>query len=352
MHPSAAELKRRAAAEHSMEIDAEVSVDSAAEAGLLSKRAEEMGFGCLWANETKHDPFPLLTLAAAATTRISVGTSIAVAFARSPTALAYTAWDLQNLSSGRFILGLGSQVKGHIERRFGMEWLPPVARMRDMVLAIRDVWACWQTGRPLNHQGRYYRLNLMTPFFSPGPLEKPEIPIFLAGVNEMMCALAGEVGDGIHAHPLHTVRYLREVVVPSVERGVTRGRRSRRDLSVAAPVFAAVGKDSAEIRKVREEYRGQVAFYASTRTYRRLMELHGWGDVCDRLHLLSVKGEWKKMPGEVPDDVLDQFVVDGHWEDIGQTLRSRYRGLVDRVRLYRPYDGSRGWRAVVAGFRA
>ncbi len=334
-----------------MKMDVEVSVDSPAEVGLLSKRAEEYGFDCLWVNETKHDPFVQLALAAAETRSIDVGTSIALAFTRSPTTLAYAAWDLQRLSSGRLILGLGSQVKGHIERRFGMKWEPPVPKMRDVVMAIRSVWESWQTGKPLDYRGTHFKLDLMTPFFSPGPVENPRIPIYIAAVNGLMCRLSGELAEGLHVHPLHTVRYLREVVHPALARGLEKGKRKREEVSVAASVFAAVGDTQEEIRNVREAYRGQIAFYASTRTYRGLMELHGWGDVSDRLHGLSMRGEWGKMVGEVTDDMLDEFVVEGRWDEIGQKLKSRYGGLADRVRLYLPFDGAERWRAALTGFR-
>jgi len=334
-----------------MKMDAEISADSPAAIGALSRLAEQYGFDCLWVNETKHDPFVQLALAAAETKSISVGTSIALAFTRSPTTLAYTAWDLQRLSSGRLILGLGSQVKGHIERRFGMKWEPPVPKMRDVVSAIRSVWESWQTGRQLDYRGTHFKLDLMTPFFNPGPLESPRIPIYIAGVNELMCRLSGELADGLHVHPLHTVRYLREVVHPALIRGLEKGKRKREEVSVTASVFAAVGDTREEIRGVREAYRGQIAFYASTRAYRGLMERHGWGDVSDRLHGLSLRGEWGRMAGEVTDDVLDEFVVEGRWDEIGQRLKGRYGGLADRVRLYLPFDGTERWRVAVTGFR-
>jgi probable F420-dependent oxidoreductase len=335
-----------------MKMDAEIAVDSPSDAGALARTAERYGFDCVWVNETKHDPFVQLALAAAETKKIMVGTSIALAFTRSPTTLAYTAWDLQRLSSGRMILGLGSQVKGHIERRFGMKWEPPVPKMRDVVLAIRSVWESWQTGRQLDYDGRYFKLDLMTPFFNPGPVESPRIPVYLAGVNPLMCSLAGELGDGLHVHPLHTEKYLREVIHPALEKGAKRTKRRKDEVSVAASVFAAVGDTRSEIKNVREVFRGQIAFYASTRTYRRLMELHGWGDICDRLHALSLRGEWGRMAGEVTDEMLDQFVVEAGWSEIGTALKNRYGGLVDRIRLYLPFDGDANWKRLLAGFRA
>ena len=333
-----------------MKVDAEVAVKSPSEAAELARKAEAFGFDCFWCNETKHDPFVQIALAAASTERIALGTSIALAFTRSPTTLAYTSWDLQSLSRGRLILGLGSQVKGHIERRFGMKWEPPAPRMKDVILALRSVWRSWQEGGKLDFQGRFVTLDLMTPFFSPGPIERPEIPVYVAAVNPGMCRVAGAVADGVHVHPLHTVKYLKEVVIPSIDRGRRESGRERGSFSVAASVFAAVGDTEAERRGIREKMRGQVAFYASTRSYRRVMDLHGWGDVCDRLHELSSKGEWLKMASEVPDQMLEEFVVEGTWKGIGEALVSRYEGLADRVRLYTPFDGKPEWKGFVRSF--
>jgi len=335
-----------------LKIDVEVGVGTPKEAAELARKAEVYGFDCLWVNETKHDPFVQLALAATSTTKIGLGTSIALAFTRSPTTLAYTAWDLQSISNGRLILGLGSQVKGHIERRFGMRWDPPALKMKEVVLALRTIWGSWQTGTKLDFKGRFFKLDLMTPFFSPGPIGDPSIPVYLAGVNEGMCRVAGSVADGLHVHPLHTVRYLREVIAPAVATGAARADRRKEDVKVAASVFAAVGETEREVKKVREAYREQIAFYASTRSYRKVMELHGWGDVCDRLHELSTKGEWQRMGSEVGDDILQEFVVEGSWQDMGRTLQERYGALVDGVRLYLPFDGDEKWRKLVSGFRA
>jgi probable F420-dependent oxidoreductase len=335
-----------------LKIDAEVAASSPREAGELARKAETFGFDCFWVNETKHDPFLQLALAATSTKKIMLGTSIALAFTRSPTTLAYTSWDLQNISHGRFILGLGSQVKGHIERRFGMQWQPPAPKMKEVIMALRSVWRTWQEGGRLDFQGRYFRLDLMTPFFSPGRIEHPKIPVYVAGVNEGMCRVAGAVAEGLHVHPLHTVRYLREVVGPALTKGAEQAGRRKGEIEVAASVFAAVGRTRKEIEKLKEIYREQIAFYASTRTYRRVLDLHGWGDVGERLHSLSVKGEWNRMPMEVSEEMLGEFVVEGNWEEIGSALLRRYRGLADRVRLYAPFDGKARWKGLVLGFRA
>lgn len=333
-----------------MKLDVDIFSHSPSEAPSLAKKAEDFGFDCAWFSETQHDPFVQLAISAVATKRIKLGTSIALAFTRSPTTLAYTAWDLQALSNGRLILGLGSQVKGHIERRFGMKWESPAAKMKEVVTALRAVWKSWQDGSKLDFQGRFYKLDLMTPFFSPGTIGWPEIPVYVAGVNERMCAVAGEVADGLHVHPLHTPRYLREVIAPALSRGLAKANRARRDFVVAASVFVAVGSDRDEINGMKEFYRNQIAFYASTRSYRKVMELHGWGDVCDRLHALSVSGKWEKMGELITDDVLREFVVEATWDEAAEALNSRYRGLVERVRLYRPFDGGEEWGKIVSEF--
>lgn len=335
-----------------MKVDVEAAVNAPAEAPGLAKKAEDVGFDCFWVNETRHDPFVQLSLSAASTKKIELGTSIALAFTRSPTTMAYIGWDVQSLSRGRLNLGLGSQVKGHVERRFGMKWEAPAPKMKEYVLALRAVWQCWQTGGSLDFDGRYYRINLMTPFFNPGPIERSRIPVYVAGMNVTMCGVAGRVGDGLHVHPLHTARYLREVVMAGLEAGLKQAGRKRTEVQVAASVFAAVGETEAEIKNLRESYRQQIAFYASTKTYRRLLELHGWGDIGDALRRLSFKGEWDEMATHVPDDMLGEFVVEGSWRGIGEILTARYQGAVDRIRLYLPFDGRREWKTFLAGFRA
>ena len=334
-----------------MKADVEVAAGSPGDVRGLALKAEEYGFDCFWVNETKHDPFVQLALASTSTSKIGLGTSIALAFTRSPTTLAYAAWDLQSVSGGRLILGLGSQVKGHVERRFGMKWESPAPKMKETVEALRAVWRVWQEGGKLDFQGRFYKLDLMTPFFSPGPIGQPQIPVYIAGVNQGMWKVAGAVAQGVHLHPLHTVRYLREVLEPALGAGLARANRSRNDVSVAASVFAAVGEGKEEMKKMRESCREQIAFYASTRTYRTLMELHGWGDVSERLHELSVNGEWGKMAAEVPDDAVEEFVVEGTWEELPALLLERYGRMVDRVRLYRPFDGVEGWKMFAEGLR-
>jgi len=331
--------------------DVELATKMVSKVSTLARAADGMGVGAVWANEIRHDPFVQLALAAANSQRVRLGTAIALAFTRSPMTLAYASWDIQNLSRGRLILGLGSQVKGHIERRFGMKWEPPVARMREVIRALRSIWGAWQTGERLEFEGRFYKINLMTPFFNPGPIEHPKIPIFLAGVNSRMCVLAGELCDGLHIHPLHTVRYVKERILGSVREGLAKSGRSRHQMQLAASVFVATGKNQAELRRAREECRRQVAFYASTRTYRGVLELHGWGDACDRLHTKSVSSDWDSMSQEVSDEMLREFVLEGLWEELPGLLRDRYEGVLDRVRLYTPFDGSAGWAGLARAFK-
>jgi probable F420-dependent oxidoreductase len=297
----------------------------------IAQAAEAIGFDAIWTSETQHDPFLPLTLIAEHTARLKFGTAIAIAFARSPMILAYTAFDLARQSNGRFILGLGTQVKAHIERRFGMTWDAPVPRLREYVQSIRAIWNSWQTGSKLNFRGEHYKLTLMTPFFAPEPLEQPDIPIFIAGVGEPLCKLAGELADGFHVHPYHTRKYLVEKILPAIEAGLLRADRARGSIEIASMAFAAVNDQEIEAQ------RRQVSFYASTPSYRPVLELHGWGSIGDQLGALAARGKWDEMPKLISDEMLAEFVMVGSWEDLAGKLKSKYGGLLDRVGLYRPY---------------
>ncbi|HEY4688154.1 MAG TPA: TIGR03617 family F420-dependent LLM class oxidoreductase [Anaerolineae bacterium] len=296
-----------------------------------ARAAEAIGFDALWASETRHDPFLPLPLIAEHTQRVHFGTAVAIAFARSPVAVAHAAWDLARQSSGRFILGLGTQVKAHIERRFGMAWGPPVARLREFVQAMRAVWDCWQNGARLNFRGEHYKVTLMTPFFSPGPIEHPAIPIYVAGVGAPLCRLAGEVADGFVVHPLNTSKYLAEIVRPAIEAGAKKAGRSAREVVVSGSVFVAL--NAAE----RESVRAQISFYASTPSYRPVLDLHGWGAIGEQLSACAARGKWDEMPALVTDPMLDAFAVVATWDDVAARVRARYEGLVDRIGFYRPF---------------
>lgn len=329
---------------------------SLAEIPRLARRAEALGADGLFIGETQHDPFLPLALAAEHTSRVELGTGVAIAFARSPMTVAYTAWDLAAASGGRFILGLGTQVKPHIERRFAMSWPDsPVGKLREFMAALRAVWHSWQTGERLNFRGEYFKLTLMTPFFTPGPIEAPHIPIYLAGVNAPLIRLAGESADGFHAHPYHTRKYLAEVVRPNLEAGAARAGRSPREVSVACSAFVAVGGDERARAAMREAMRSQIAFYASTPSYQSVMTLHGWRAKAEALSALAARGEWKEMPSLVDDSMLAEFLVEGTWDDIGGKLRAKYDGLADRLALYLPLaadDNDRHWSRVARRIRA
>ncbi len=297
----------------------------------LARSAEAIGFDAIWASETQHDPFLPLTHVAAGTTTLKFGTAVAIAFARSPMVVAHTAWDLAAQSAGRFLLGLGTQVQAHIERRFGMMWAPPVPRLREYVNALRAIWNAWQTGGKLNFRGEYYKLTLMTPFFSPGPIEHPHIPVFIAGVGEPLCRLAGEVADGFHVHPYHTRKYLSEIILPAIEQGARKADRALKSIELTTAAFVALSDQEIE------QQRSQVAFYASTPSYRPVLEVHGWGGIGEQLGALAARGQWAEMPGLISDEMLQEFVLVGTWETIGARLRARYDGLLDRVSFYRPY---------------
>lgn len=303
----------------------------------FARRAEATGYDCIWTSETQHDPFLPLAVAATATSKIKLGTSIAVAFPRSPMITAYTAWDLQKASNGRFILGLGSQVRAHIQRRFSVKFEAPGPKLREVVLGLRAIWDCWQNGAPLRFKGQFYNFDLMTPFFNPGPIAHPKIPVFVAGVNRYMCRMAGEVCDGLHVHPFHTAKYLREYVHPAENEGLQASGRSRADFQYATSVFVIIGDTERERAENTEAVRQQIAFYASTRTYAPVLEAHGWEAIGPELHQKSLDGDWKGMARLIRDEILDEVAISGTYETIGQKLRERYDGLLDRVSLYEPY---------------
>jgi probable F420-dependent oxidoreductase len=329
-----------------MKIDAALTNVNLGQMPTVAQAAEALGFDGVWTSETQHEAFLPLPLVAEHTRRIQFGTAIAVAFARSPTILAHIAWDLAAQSGGRFILGLGTQVKAHVERRFGMKWESPAPKLREMILALHAIWDCWQNGTPLNFRGEFYKLTLMTPFFSPGPIQTPHVPIFIAGVNTGLCRLAGELADGFHVHPFHTAKYVRESVLPAIEAGAAKTGRTRRDVQLSASVFVVT--DDAE----REMVRTQVSFYASTPSYRPVLELHGWGEAGERLSHLASRKQWQDMPREISDEMLAEFAVVGTPSELPAKLHTKYAGLVDRVTLYLPFvpgENDGRWRALVAG---
>ncbi len=333
-------------------VDAHIAYSNLDEVPGLVRRAERLGVDGLWFSETAHDPFLGATLAVEHTTRANIGTSVAIAFTRSPTLLAYLAWDLAAQSGGRFILGLGTQIRAHVERRFGMPWDPPAAKLRDIIGAIRAVWRSWRIGEPLDYKGRFYHLTLMTPFFTPAPIGA-DIPIVTAGVNPAMCQVAGAVADGFQVHPFHSLAYLRDIIRPAIERGRARAGRQSSSFNVGTSVFTVTGESEQARARAREETKRTIAFYASTPSYRSVLTHHGWDDVGKRLSRLAARGAWDAMAQEITDEMLNTFAIVAPLPDLGEEIRSRYAGLVDHIGLYTPFSSETEshLEALVAGMR-
>ncbi len=281
-----------------------------------------------------------MALAVAATTApdLDLETGIAVAFPRSPTITAHIGWDLAQASGGRFTLGLGTQVRAHITRRFGGTWEPPVSRMREYIQAVRAVWAAWQEGGPLRFDGDHYRLSLMTPFFNPGPIDHPDIPVIVAAVNPAMCRLAGELCQGLVVHPFHTIDYLDAVVAPAVAEGAERTGRSAEEVGLHAAVMVVTGRDGGEMERAAAQARQQIAFYASTPSYRLVVERAGW-DVGPALSSLARQGRWGEMGDLIDDAMLDQVAVVAPIEEVGGAIRHRYGDRLARLSFYELGDG-------------
>jgi probable F420-dependent oxidoreductase len=334
-----------------MKVDGGIPLGTPDEVARVVRELEAVGYDGGLSAETDHDPFLPLVIAAEHTERLDLGTGIAVAFARNPMTLANIGYDLQTFSKGRFRLGLGSQIKAHIEKRYSMEWSHPAARMREMILAIRAIWTCWNERTPLDFRGEFYRHTLMTPFFDPGPNPFGDPTIQLAAVGPLMTEVAGEVCDGIILHAFTTERYVREVTMPALEQGFAKGARQRGDFEVSGPMFIVSGTNDEEVERALQGTKQQIAFYGSTPAYRPVLELHGWGDLQTELNRLSKQGEWVAMGELITDEVLDAFAVVAEPEAVPKAMRARYGGLVDRVQFYAPYrsDPER-WTSVLAGF--
>lgn len=299
---------------------------------------ERLEFDRITTPELNRDPFLPLTVAAGVSERVELATAVAIAFPRSPTVAAQLARDLNDLSGGRFVLGLGTQVKGHIERRFSTTWSSPGPRLRDYLAAVRAVWAAWDRKEPLNHEGPFYPLSLMTPEFSPGPSRYRSVPIQIAGVNRYNLRLAGEVCDGLRVHPFCTRAYMEETIWPAVRDGAARSGRDLHEFEMIGGGFIATGKHEAQVQAARENARYRIAFYGSTRTYLPVLEAHGWGDLNGTLRRLVAEGRWDDLAAAVPDHVLDQFCVSGTYAEVLPAIRERYEGLVDTVALDLPDD--------------
>ncbi len=304
-----------------------------------SAAMEAGGFDGLWIGETQHDPFLMALKTGDATEWVTIGTAVAIAFARNPMSLAYTAWDLAEYSRGRFVLGLGSQVRAHIERRFSMPWSQPALRMRELIMAVRAIWHSWSDGMPLDFQGRFYTHNLMTPFFRPERHEWGPPPLFLAAVGEGMAEVAGEVADGFFFHAFTTPAYLADVTVPALTKGrAAAGHDGLEGFQIVGPVFTCTGRDEKELADAVRGTKAQIAFYASTPTYRPVLDHHGWGDLQPELTRLSKEGRWHEMGDVIDDEILAAFAIVGDPVAVGRGLQERWGEVAARITLYTPYD--------------
>jgi hypothetical protein len=313
-----------------------------AEVAPAARAAEAAGFDALMTVELGHDPLAPLVLAAGATSRVELTPSVVVAFPRSPTALSQQAWDLQANSGGRFVLGLGSQVKGHNERRFGIAWTPPAPRMRDYVMALRAVWKAWETRGRLDFDSPHYKLSLMTPDFSPEPTGLPMVPVAIAAVGEAMLRVAGQVGDGVRLHPLCSRAYLEQVCIPQMMEGMRRSGRSRLHFDIHGGGFVCTGPDEATVAAEMDKARRRIGFYGSTRTYLPILALHGLEELGLKLHRMSVAGQWDRMAAEVSDDTVRIFAACGTFGALAGAVEARFGGVADSIDLHLPAGTAAG----------
>lgn len=335
-----------------MQFDVTVFADDLNQAGSLARTVEaEYGFDGLWVAEAQHNPFLPLAHASLRTERISLGTAIAVAFPRSPMIMAQTAWDLAALSQGRFILGLGTQIKPHITKRFSANWGKPVGQLREYIESLRAIWRSFQTGDHLEYHGQYYRFSQLTPCFSPAPMPYHQIPIYIAGVNTGLAKLAGELCDGFHVHSFHTPSYLRDVLLPAFKAGREAAGRSDR-LTLSCAVFVVTGESDEAIEASRNMTKSQIAFYASTPSYSKVLELHGWADLIPRLNALLRRNRWDEMHTLISDDMLEAFAVIAPPAELPYKLRERYAGLLDRAGFYFPFEPEDSTKRVIWQYAA
>jgi probable F420-dependent oxidoreductase len=315
----------------------------------LAVSAEERGYDGVWVPEVAHDPFPSLAVAATRTKRVQLGTNIAVAFARNPMSLAVVANDLQLYATGRFMLGVGSQIKPHITKRFSMPWSAPAERMREFLLAVRAIWHSWATGEPLHFVGEFYMHTLMTPFFNPGPNPHGNPPIILAGVGPRMTQVAGEVADGFFLHGFTTERYIREVTLPRLREGrAAAGKDNLDGFEINGIPFIVTGPDDAATAAADDMVRKQIAFYGSTPAYRPVLELHGWGDLQPELNALSKRGEWDEMGRRITDEMLHEFAIVAPPDQIAERLLAKYGDVFSRTGFYAPYPVPEGfWQPIM-----
>jgi probable F420-dependent oxidoreductase len=316
-----------------MRVETTIPMNDWRSAGDAARAAEAAGFDGITSFDISNDPFPPLAFAAVATERIALGTGIVVAFPRSPMVVAQTSLDLHRESGGRFLLGLGSQVKGHNVRRFSVPWSAPVPRLREYVESLRAIWRCWERQEPLRYEGEHYRFTLMTPEFSPPPSGLPPIPVSIAAVGPAMMKLAGRICDGVRLHGFATRKYVEEIALPKIEEGLRENPRARAQFDVWGGGFIATGADEAELQKSVDEIRYRIAFYGSTRSYHGVLAIHGWEELGLKLHEMSKRGQWVEMAAQVPDEVVRTFSAVGTHGEITRAIEDRFGGLSDTVAL-------------------
>ncbi|MFT3759254.1 TIGR03617 family F420-dependent LLM class oxidoreductase [Thauera sp.] len=310
-----------------------------ADMGAFARRVEAMGYDGLFVSDAIHDGLLLACQALSATSRLKVGTSVLIVFPRSPMNVALAAWDLQKMSGGRFELGMGTQIKQNIEDRYSARWLPPAAGMREYLGSLRAIFHAFRTGEPLDYVGEHYKFTRLQPFFNPGPIDAPDVPLMLGAVGPKMLELVGRSADGIHTHPTNTsVRYLKEIILPQIAVGVEKRDPACARPLVSASQFVATGPDDATVAAERERFRDMLAFLFSTPAYWASLELFGWQEVGERLLALTREKRWKDMPSIFTDEVLDTFLVSGRYDQLPERLASRFGGLVDRITLTVPND--------------
>ncbi|MFQ5416401.1 MAG: LLM class F420-dependent oxidoreductase [Myxococcota bacterium] len=336
-----------------MKVDGAIMAANPSEAGAAARRLEEVGYDGGFTFEGPHDPFLPLCVAAENTVQLQLATAVAVAFARNPMLLANLGYDLQLQSGGRFILGLGSQIRPHIERRYSAVWSRPAARMRELVLAIRAIWKTWQEGAPLDFRGEFYQHTLMTPVFDPGPNPHGLPPIYLAGIGPRMTEVVGEVADGLFVHPFHTPEFIERNTLPALEAGFARSGRPRESFTICCQTLIAAGSNDGELDKAKNMARAQIAFYGSTPAYRPVLECHGWGDLQSELNRMSKRGQWLEMAGLIGDEILEVIAVVGPVDEIADRIRARCEKFADRVSLVAPFAPDPGrWADVVQALKA
>lgn len=306
----------------------------------LVREVEDCGFSGVWFTESGRTAYTGCTAAALTAQNLDIGTAIAVAFPRSPMVTAQVAWELADATDGRFVLGLGTQVKAHIERRYSVPFDHPGSRLREYVLALRAIFRAFQGEEPLDFHGEFWNFDLMPAMWSPGPIANPNVPVYVAAVRPWSARMAGEVADGIHVHPFHSMRYLQEVVLPAIHEGASSAGRNPDDIAIVCPIMAILGDTEEERIKARDQTRLRIAFYGSTRTYSGVFDLHGWEGTADRLHELQRAGDLKGMAATITDEMLEVYSLEATWDGLADALVDKYGGIADRIVMY---DASANW---------